>query len=244
MANDSIAVVVDQNLLDRRTVVSILRKEFKIAQVHQSGTARDALAIIKDSDKIAWLISDTDLPDESGFDFVNKARTFPSVASSSIVMVSSRRDREALLLAATAGVSDYVVKPFTSSTLVAKLRKIANGHERRTSRRISVLGEHTANLAFNDTVYDASLLDISLGGCLVRTELLNRGGGCVYDKALVKVEYGGGGVVLEGVLLRTEGDLEDNPDGDTMKAAFRFTNSDQRVIDDLARLIAVLQGKM
>lgn len=240
---ESAAVVVDQNVGDRRSIASILRKEFKITNIYQSGTARDALALLKDVDNIEWVLSESDLPDQTGFEFVTQARQLPSTQHSSFIMLSTRRDREALLLAAQAGVADYVIKPFTSSTLVSKLRKIANGHERRETKRIEVLADHKLHVTFGDHQYQGSLLDLSLGGCLVRTELFNKGGGCIYEVANLTLEVGSDPLSLKGKVVRTEGDLETNPDASTMKAAFRFINADPKTLDKISLLLASLKGK-
>ncbi len=240
MANDSVAVVVDHNVVDRRSIVSILRKEFNVNNIYQSGTARDALTVIKNEPQIEWVFSDTDLPDLDGFEFLSRARTFPSTASSSFIMMSSRRDKESLLMAATAGVTDYVVKPFTSSVVVAKLRKIANGHERRESKRIQVSTDYELDVNFGSSKYAATLLDISLGGCQIRSELLKNGGGCIYDVANLVIKSAHGDLALEAKMVRTEVDHE-NPEETTMKAAFRFQNTDQKRLDGISKLISSLK---
>lgn len=238
MANDRVAVVVDQNIVDRRSIVAILRKEFNVTNVHQSGTARDALAVIRAEPRIDWIFSDTDLPDSNGFEFLLKARDFPSMAAAAVVMTSARRDKESLLMAATAGVNDYVVKPFTSSILISKLRKIANGHERREAKRFKVFEGHELVVTFGDANYAGALLDISIGGCMVKTELLKQGGGCIYDVAKLNLKVGEDVLTLEGKLLRTESNQADDPGETTMKVAFRFQNVDPETLSRVSRLIA------
>lgn len=242
MQNDSTALVIDKNVVDRRSVVTILRNEFRLknSNIHQSASAKDAMTVVRNEPRIDWIISDIDLPDISGFDFLDKARELASSKDSSVILMSSRRDKEALMMAAAAGVDDYVVKPFTTSIMATKIRKIAHGHEKRESERVKDHTVHPVQVQLGEITYEGELIDISLGGCQVRCELFKRGG-CVTDLGDVVIKTSAGDLKLSGMLVRIEVDGPGDPP--RLRAGFRFHSLTPTLLTQIGDFIASLKTK-
>jgi len=242
MQDPKVALVIDKNVVDRRSVVSLLRNEFQLKNpnIHQCAAARDAVAVLQNEGRVDWIIMDIDLPDGSGFDFLERARDIASAKNSSVILMSTRRDKEALLMAAAAGVDDYVLKPFNTGTMATKIRKVANGHEKRESERVEDHSDHEVVLQFEGATYTTYLLDVSLGGCQVRSEVF-RQGGCIYDTASLTIKAENGDIAVQGMLVRTEVDHDSDNKG--IRAGFRFQNLKPETLNRVSEFIGQVKGK-
>lgn len=67
------------------------------------------------------VLTDWDMPGKSGLDVVNSIRRLN--AEVPIIMVTDRAEKSRVIRAIEAGVTDYLVKPFTADTLREKLSK-------------------------------------------------------------------------------------------------------------------------
>ena len=74
-------------------------------------------------------ILDLELPDQDGIDFVREVRTWSPVP---IIVVTARTHESQRLAAFDAGVDDYVIKPFNSLELLARVRGILGRSTVRT----------------------------------------------------------------------------------------------------------------
>src|SRR3979490_3338041 len=66
-------------------------------------------------------IVDLGLPDRDGLNFIRQIRTWPPVPT---IVLTARRHEAQRLAAFEAGVDDYVIKPFSSPELLARVRAI------------------------------------------------------------------------------------------------------------------------
>lgn len=71
------------------------------------------------------VVTDWNLQLKSGLEVVSEIRA--QNASVPIIMVTSESDKARVMKAIQAGVSDYLVKPFTADTLQEKLQKYEGG---------------------------------------------------------------------------------------------------------------------
>ena len=73
------------------------------------------------ADTFAIILTDQNMPVMDGLTFVKEVRT--TNKDIPIVMITTESERSRVIVAIEAGVSDYLVKPFTPNDLSAKLRK-------------------------------------------------------------------------------------------------------------------------
>jgi DNA-binding response OmpR family regulator len=69
------------------------------------------------------ILLDLQMPGKTGFDFLARKQASPELASVPVIIISSITDKESVYKAIGLGAADYVVKPFTTSSLVQKVRK-------------------------------------------------------------------------------------------------------------------------
>lgn len=68
------------------------------------------------------IISDWHLPGASGIELLRSIRSFPATRAIPFLMVTSQGGESAISEAMRAGVTDYLLKPFTSEQLLEKVR--------------------------------------------------------------------------------------------------------------------------
>lgn len=111
-------LVVDDSSTMRRIVVNSLQKCGTYTIV-EAENGEEALA--RYTPDMGLVLTDWNMPVMSGLDFVKALRARPEAATVPIIMVTTRGVREDVLTAVSAGVTNYIVKPFTPAVLKEKL---------------------------------------------------------------------------------------------------------------------------
>ncbi len=112
---------------DSRIMRSIIKNSIKSKNIADEDIydAEDGEAAIKimDSVDIGILLVDWNMPKLNGLDLVKKVRAMEKYKEIPIVMITSEAAKYNVMEALKAGVSDYIVKPISGSTLESKLSK-------------------------------------------------------------------------------------------------------------------------
>jgi len=74
-----------------------------------------------EQEPIDFVLTDWNMPGKSGLEVIQHIRT--SNAGVPIIMITTEAEKQRVLEAIKAGVTDYLVKPFTSEALREKLDK-------------------------------------------------------------------------------------------------------------------------
>lgn len=115
-------LVVDDASFVRDTVKRNLRPLIPNVEFFEAPDGRKAMSVVK-TKNIQLILSDWEMPEMSGEEFLKWLRSEPDYASIPFIMITSRGDRENVVQAVTAGVSDYMTKPFTPEELHRKVAK-------------------------------------------------------------------------------------------------------------------------
>lgn len=115
-------LVVDDFSTMRRIVRNLL-KELGFANVQEAEDGVDALNKLR-SEPFDFVVSDWNMPNMTGIDLLRSIRADESLKHLPVLMVTAEAKKENIIMAAQAGASGYVVKPFTAVTLDEKLKKI------------------------------------------------------------------------------------------------------------------------
>lgn len=114
-------LVVDDSATMRRIVVNSLQR-IGFNAVVEAGDGIEALKAFDES--VGFVITDWNMPNMSGIDFARALRARPDGASVPILMVTTRSVKEDIVAAIDAGVSNYIVKPFTPQVLKEKIDQL------------------------------------------------------------------------------------------------------------------------
>lgn len=130
-------LVVDDASFIRDMVKRNLREKIPNVEVFDAADGHRACALLK-KQKVDLILSDWEMPGMTGEEFLLWVRAHESYSATPFIMVTSRGDREFVVKAVEAGVSDYISKPFTPEELIRKtlkqLHKIGLGKNVNTAK--------------------------------------------------------------------------------------------------------------
>ncbi len=115
-------LVVDDFSTMRRIVKNLLH-ELGYANVTEADDGNTALPLLKGG-KFDFLITDWNMPGMPGLELLKHVRADARLSKLPVLMLTAEAKREQIVEAAQAGVSGYVIKPFTATTLKEKIEKI------------------------------------------------------------------------------------------------------------------------
>jgi two-component system, chemotaxis family, chemotaxis protein CheY len=122
VSKDMKFLVVDDFSTMRRIIKNLLI-DLGYANVTEADDGQTALPMLQAGD-FDFLITDWNMPGMPGLDLLKAVRASPKLAKMPVLMLTAEAKREQIIEAAQAGVSGYVIKPFTAVTLKEKIDKI------------------------------------------------------------------------------------------------------------------------
>lgn len=242
MKDANILIVID-NVLERKNIMRELEKKLQMKHFSQTHSAKNALNAVRDQKNLHLVIVDYELPDVTGIELVKKCKTLPGGNSASYLLLSSKQDKSTLLEAASAGVNEFIVKPYSAEMLIQKVSKIFKSDaNRRAYERVALFAAVTVKLAFEgkEKAYKGKLLDLSLGGCLVAVPVFGPDSGTIYSPVNLTINTEGEKFNVTGELVRTEKYSEDHiKPGTWMRVAMEFSSMEASMIDKISKLMAL-----
>jgi two-component system chemotaxis response regulator CheY len=119
----NIKILVVDDFTTMRKVLCNLLKQGGYENIVEAEDGVSALQIIK-TQKIDFIISDWNMPNMTGLDLLKTVRADKEVSETPFLMVTAETIPERVISAVNAGVSSYIVKPFTAEALNEKIAKI------------------------------------------------------------------------------------------------------------------------
>jgi len=105
-------LVVDDMSTMRRIVTSLLVEiGFKKELISEADDGSSAIAFLE-KNTVDFVVTDWNMPQVTGIDLLRHIRKTEVTASLPVLMVTAEAKREQIIEAASAGVNNYVVKPF------------------------------------------------------------------------------------------------------------------------------------
>ncbi len=115
-------LIVDDSPTMRRIIKNTLERLGHKESV-EAGNGKEALQQLKEY-PINFVITDWNMPEMNGLEFVTELRATPEFESLPVLMITTRGMKDDVLQAVQAGVNNYIVKPFTPETLEQKIQKL------------------------------------------------------------------------------------------------------------------------
>ena len=110
-------LIVDDSAVMRKIVMRALRQaDIGVEQVYEAGDGGEALEVLA-KQHVDLILSDVNMPNVDGFEFVRRARSQTPPIDVPIVMVTTEGSEDRVKEALSSGVQGYVVKPFTADDL-------------------------------------------------------------------------------------------------------------------------------
>ncbi len=121
--SSQMAILVVDDFSTMRRIVKNLLQELGYQNIQEADDGTTALPMLK-SGNFDFLITDWNMPNMPGLQLLKEVRADARLAQLPVLMVTAEAKREQIVEAAQAGVSGYIIKPFTAETLKEKLAKI------------------------------------------------------------------------------------------------------------------------
>lgn len=115
-------LVVDDATFIRDLVKKGLRDHFPGVQIVEAINGRKAQQLLG-RQSIDLILCDWEMPELSGLELLSWCREQDNLKTVPFIMVTSRGDKDNVIQAIQAGVSDFIGKPFSNEQLVTKVKK-------------------------------------------------------------------------------------------------------------------------
>lgn len=122
-ADKSIKILVVDDFNTMRKLVKNHLKKLGFENIDEAEDGKAALEKIQRGD-VQFIISDWNMPNMMGLDLLQAVRADERFKKLPFLMVTAEAQKENVLEALKAGVSNYVVKPFTPEAFEQKLEAI------------------------------------------------------------------------------------------------------------------------
>ena len=88
----------------------------------EASDGNEALSILaKEYENIKLILLDWNMPGMNGFEFLKSIKKDALYKHIPVIMVSTESEKESIIKAVQAGVSNYLLKPFTSEEITKKI---------------------------------------------------------------------------------------------------------------------------
>lgn len=121
--DQNIKILVVDDFATMRKVVRNLLKQVGYENIIEAEDGVMALKALK-SQKIDFVISDWNMPNMTGLELLKAVRADEDLKKTPFLMVTAEALQDNVITAVKAGVSNYIVKPFTAEVLNEKIKKI------------------------------------------------------------------------------------------------------------------------
>lgn len=133
MFNPETKVLVVDDFKTMRKIVMGALKTCGLTNITEADDGATALPLIKEAvqkgEPFGLVVSDWNMPIMKGIDLLRAVRSAPETKPTPFVLVTAEAEQANIIEAVQAGVSNYIVKPFTAAAFQEKLeavhRKIA-----------------------------------------------------------------------------------------------------------------------
>jgi len=121
--NKNLKILIVDDFATMRKVIRNLLKQGGFENVVEAEDGAAALKILK-SQQVDFIISDWNMPNMSGLELLKAVRADDDIKALPFLMVTAEALKDNVVAAVKAGVSNYIVKPFTAEVLTEKIEKI------------------------------------------------------------------------------------------------------------------------
>ena len=122
-ADPNMKILVVDDMSTMRRIVKNILKQLGFNNLEEAENGQEALTKLK-ADTYGFVVSHWNMPVMMGIDMLRAIRADESLKKIPVLMVTAEAQKENLMEAVQAGVSNYVVKPFTAETMQDKINKI------------------------------------------------------------------------------------------------------------------------
>ncbi len=126
----SMKILIIDNTASMRKVVKSMLNQMGFKNIHEADDGATAWPLIEEGQKsnepVEFIISDWNMPKMNGLDLLKKIRESEDFKKLPFLMIAGEAEQGNVVIAVKAGVTNFIVKPFSAETLKEKIGKIFN----------------------------------------------------------------------------------------------------------------------
>lgn len=122
-AQPGMSILVVDDFSTMRRIIKGLLQDLGFSNITEADDGLTALPLLK-AGNFDLLITDWNMPGMHGVELLRQVRADERLKKLPVLMLTAEAKRDQIVEAAQAGVSGYVIKPFTAATLKEKIAKI------------------------------------------------------------------------------------------------------------------------
>ena len=123
MAYKDMTVLVVDDFSTMRRIVRKILKDLQFQDVIEAENGAEAFQLLQTT-KVDLIVSDWNMPTMTGLELLKRVRADERLKGLPFLLVTAESQKENIIEAIQAKVSNYVVKPFSPAVLAEKLAKI------------------------------------------------------------------------------------------------------------------------
>jgi len=119
----SIPILVADDFKSMRSLIKTILRKLGFVRIYEANDGVEAWNFLK-TDQVELIISDWNMPNMQGIELLRQVRADEKLKHLPFLMVTAEGQKENVIEAVKAGVSGYIVKPFSPVALEDKIQKI------------------------------------------------------------------------------------------------------------------------
>lgn len=123
-----IKILVVDDMSTMRKIIKNMLGQIGFTNITEADDGATAWPMIESASKegapYEFIISDWNMPQMSGLDLLKKVRATPGMEKLPFLMITAEAEQGNVVIAVKAGVSNFIVKPFSPQVLKEKIDKI------------------------------------------------------------------------------------------------------------------------
>ncbi|RLB37752.1 MAG: response regulator [Deltaproteobacteria bacterium] len=121
--NLSITILVVDDFATMRRIVKGVLKKLGFRNIIEAENGKTALSKLKKED-VGLVISDWNMPEMTGLELLKAVKAEEKFKDLPFIMLTAEGQKDCVIEAVKAGVTNFIVKPFTPDTLKEKLNAV------------------------------------------------------------------------------------------------------------------------
>lgn len=123
-------IIVVDDMATMRKIIKNMLTQIGFTNIQEADDGATAWPLIsqakENGEPFEFILSDWNMPQLSGLDLLKKIRSTPGLEKTPFLMITAESEQGNVVVAVKAGVSNFIVKPFSAQVLKEKIDKIFN----------------------------------------------------------------------------------------------------------------------
>lgn len=250
MFENATALIVEDSYATSQLISQILHHELKFGRVLNASNGKQGLELFTNN-PVDWVFCDVEMPEMDGFALLVAVREQSRGKNVPFILMSVHTDKETIAKAMGSGATDFIAKPFNAAAIIERVRRIglkpatAEGasRQRRRVTRLTLVKSLRCQIQFSSEVeYTAELINLSLTGCLLRSNVFSQGG-TIYDPVRLSLGVNGEPLMVKATLRRMEAEPQKEDATErtmTILSGFQFIGLTAATLNSIKALITRL----